>query len=73
MITSEPIGVVGAVVPWHFPQKMAAWKCAPALAAGNSVILKPAERSPSDGSYGAHGVYARRTNESRFGNGRSFQ
>lgn len=46
MITREPLGVVGAVVPWNFPLKMAAWKCAPALAAGNSVILKPAEQSP---------------------------
>jgi gamma-glutamyl-gamma-aminobutyraldehyde dehydrogenase len=45
-ITREPIGVVGAVVPWNFPLKMAAWKCAPALACGNSVILKPAEQSP---------------------------
>jgi gamma-glutamyl-gamma-aminobutyraldehyde dehydrogenase len=46
MITREPLGVVGAVVPWNFPLKMAAWKCAPALAAGNSVVLKPAEQSP---------------------------
>lgn len=45
-ITKEPVGVVGAVIPWNFPLKMAAWKCAPALAAGNSVILKPAEQSP---------------------------
>ncbi|UWU25527.1 aldehyde dehydrogenase (plasmid) [Rhizobium sp. CB3060] len=46
MVTREPVGVVGAVVPWNFPLKMAAWKCAPSLAAGNSVILKPAEQSP---------------------------
>src|SRR5579885_1323174 len=46
MITREPLGVVGAVVPWNFPLLMAAWKFAPALAAGNSVILKPAEQSP---------------------------
>lgn len=46
MITREPIGVVGAVVPWNFPMLMAAMKCSPALAAGNSVILKPAEQSP---------------------------
>lgn len=46
MIDHCPVGVVGAVVPWNFPLKMAAWKCAPALAAGNSVILKPAEQSP---------------------------
>ncbi|WP_454684916.1 aldehyde dehydrogenase [Ancylobacter moscoviensis] len=46
LIDREPVGVIGAVVPWNFPLKMAAWKCAPALAAGNSVILKPAEQSP---------------------------
>ncbi len=46
MITREPIGVVAAVVPWNFPLLMAAWKFGPALAAGNSVILKPAEQSP---------------------------
>lgn len=45
-ITREPLGVVGAIVPWNFPFDMAAWKCAPALAAGNSVVLKPSERSP---------------------------
>jgi gamma-glutamyl-gamma-aminobutyraldehyde dehydrogenase/4-guanidinobutyraldehyde dehydrogenase/NAD-dependent aldehyde dehydrogenase len=45
-ITREPIGVVGAVVPWNFPLMMAAWKVAPALACGNSVVLKPAEQSP---------------------------
>ncbi|WP_112309877.1 aldehyde dehydrogenase [Pseudogemmobacter bohemicus] len=46
MITREPVGVVAAVVPWNFPMLMAAWKLAPALATGNSVILKPAEQSP---------------------------
>lgn len=46
MITREPLGVIAAVVPWNFPLDMAAWKVAPALAAGNSVILKPAEQSP---------------------------
>ena len=45
-ITREALGVVGAVVPWNFPLDMAAWKLAPALAAGNSVVLKPAEQSP---------------------------
>ncbi|MFB9887912.1 aldehyde dehydrogenase [Balneatrix alpica] len=45
-ITREPVGVVAAVVPWNFPMIMAAWKLGPALAAGNSVILKPAEQSP---------------------------
>ena len=44
-ITREPIGVVGVVVPWNFPLYMASWKVAPALATGNSVILKPAEQS----------------------------
>jgi gamma-glutamyl-gamma-aminobutyraldehyde dehydrogenase len=43
LIVREPVGVVGAVVPWNFPLLMAAWKVAPALAAGNSVIVKPAE------------------------------
>lgn len=46
MITREPIGVVAAVVPWNFPLLMACWKLGPALATGNSVILKPAEQSP---------------------------
>lgn len=45
-ITREPVGVVGAVVPWNFPMLMATWKFAPALAMGNSVVLKPAEQSP---------------------------
>ncbi|MCF8168294.1 MAG: aldehyde dehydrogenase [Rhodoferax sp.] len=46
LITREPIGVVGVIVPWNYPMIMAAWKIAPALAAGNSVILKPSEKSP---------------------------
>ena len=46
LITKEPLGVVGAVVPWNFPLDMATWKGAAALAAGNSVVLKPAEQSP---------------------------
>src|SRR5256885_7032405 len=46
LITREPLGVVGAVVPWNFPLLMAAWKFAPALAAGNAVVLKPVEQSP---------------------------
>jgi acyl-CoA reductase-like NAD-dependent aldehyde dehydrogenase len=46
MIVREPLGVVGAVVPWNFPLMMASWKLGPALATGNSVILKPAEQSP---------------------------
>jgi len=45
-ITREPIGVVGAIVPWNFPLIMTAWKLAPILAAGNSLVLKPSEKSP---------------------------
>ena len=43
MILKEPIGVVGAIVPWNFPLMISAWKIAPALAMGNSVVLKPSE------------------------------
>ncbi|MCZ4281076.1 aldehyde dehydrogenase [Kiloniella laminariae] len=46
MVLREPIGVVAAISPWNYPLLMATWKVAPALAAGNSVILKPAEQSP---------------------------
>jgi len=46
MILREPLGVIGAVVPWNFPTLMATWKLGPALATGNSVVLKPAEQSP---------------------------
>jgi len=46
MITREPMGVVGAIVPWNFPLLMAAWKIGPVLAAGNSLVLKPSEKSP---------------------------
>jgi len=46
LITREPLGVVGAIVPWNFPLLMAAWKFAPVLAAGNSLVLKPSEKSP---------------------------
>lgn len=42
-VTREPLGVIGAVVPWNYPLIISAWKVAPALAAGNSVVLKPAE------------------------------
>ncbi len=48
-ILREPLGVVGSIVPWNYPLLMAAWKVAPALAAGNSVVLKPAEQSPLSG------------------------
>ncbi len=46
LIQREPVGVVGVIVPWNYPMIMAAWKIAPALAAGNSVVLKPSEKSP---------------------------
>jgi len=46
LIQREPMGVVGVIVPWNYPMIMAAWKIAPALAAGNSVVLKPSEKSP---------------------------
>jgi aldehyde dehydrogenase (NAD+) len=42
----EPLGVVGAIIPWNFPMIMVGWKCAPALAAGNTVVLKPAMETP---------------------------
>ena len=43
----EPLGVVGQIIPWNFPILMATWKLAPALAAGNAVVLKPAEQTPA--------------------------
>jgi len=46
LITREPVGVVGAIVPWNYPMLMASWKIGPALAVGNSVVLKPSEKSP---------------------------
>ena len=46
LITREPVGVVGAIVPWNYPMLMACWKIAPTLAAGNSLVLKPSEKSP---------------------------
>ena len=46
LITREPMGVVGVIVPWNYPMLMAAWKLGPALATGNSVVLKPSEKSP---------------------------
>ncbi|MCB1447650.1 MAG: aldehyde dehydrogenase family protein, partial [Rhizobiaceae bacterium] len=45
-ILRQPLGVVGLIVPWNYPLMMAAWKLGPALATGNSVVLKPAEQSP---------------------------
>ncbi|WP_454256545.1 aldehyde dehydrogenase [Pseudomonas sp. Marseille-Q8238] len=49
LVTREPIGVVAAIVPWNFPLLMTCWKLGPALATGNSVILKPSEKSPLTG------------------------
>lgn len=46
LIVNEPVGVIGLVLPWNFPLLMAAWKIAPALAAGCSVVVKPAEQTP---------------------------
>ncbi|MGB8692997.1 MAG: aldehyde dehydrogenase family protein [Steroidobacteraceae bacterium] len=46
MVLREPLGVVGAISPWNYPLLMAVWKIAPALAAGNCVVLKPAEQAP---------------------------
>src|SRR5262249_26051133 len=46
LITREPMGVIGVIVPWNYPMIMASWKLGPALAAGNSVVLKPSEKSP---------------------------
>jgi acyl-CoA reductase-like NAD-dependent aldehyde dehydrogenase len=49
LIQREPMGVVGAIVPWNYPMIMSAWKLGPALAMGNSVVLKPSEKSPLTG------------------------
>ena len=46
MVRREPLGVVGAIVPWNYPLIISAWKIGPALVAGNSIVLKPAEQSP---------------------------
>ena len=46
MTFREPLGVVGLITPWNFPMAIASWKLAPALAAGNTVVLKPAELTP---------------------------
>ena len=46
IIRREPIGVVGQITPWNYPLMMAIWKIGPALAAGNTVVLKPAETTP---------------------------
>ena len=54
VIRREPIGVVGQVTPWNYPLMMAIWKIGPALAAGNTVVLKPSDTTP------ASTVHARR-------------
>src|SRR3954471_22755612 len=46
MIRRDPIGVVASIAPWNYPLMMAAWKLAPALAAGNTIVLKPSEQTP---------------------------
>jgi aminobutyraldehyde dehydrogenase len=46
MIRRDPIGVIGSIAPWNYPLMMAAWKIAPALAAGNTVVIKPSEQTP---------------------------
>ncbi|TAG47326.1 MAG: gamma-aminobutyraldehyde dehydrogenase [Betaproteobacteria bacterium] len=46
MIRRDPVGVIGSIAPWNYPLMMAAWKTAPALAAGNTVVLKPSEQTP---------------------------
>jgi len=51
MVRKEPLGVIGAIVPWNYPLIIAAWKIGPALVAGNSVVLKPAEQSPLGALY----------------------
>lgn len=57
LVTREPLGVVAAIVPWNFPAVMASWKLGPALAAGNSVIVKPSEKSPLSAIYLAKLAY----------------
>ena len=49
LVTHEPVGVVAAIVPWNFPLLMTCWKLGPALSTGNSIILKPSEKSPLTG------------------------
>lgn len=51
LIHREPMGVIGAIVPWNYPMLMASWKIAPALAMGNSLVLKPSEKSPLSALY----------------------
>jgi betaine-aldehyde dehydrogenase len=50
-IRREPIGVIGSVAPWNYPMMMAVWKFAPALAAGNTIVLKPSDTTPASTPY----------------------
>ena len=59
MVRKEPLGVVGAIVPWNYPLIIGAWKIGPALVAGNSVVLKPAEQSPLGVALSRRGSRAR--------------
>ena len=45
-VTREPVGVVGQIVPWNFPLMFTSWKMGPALAAGNTIVMKPSELTP---------------------------
>lgn len=47
----EPVGIVGQIIPWNFPLLMQAWKLGPALAAGNAIVMKPAEQTPLTALY----------------------
>ncbi len=47
----EPIGVCGAIIPWNFPVEMVSWKVGPALACGNTMVIKPAEQTPLTALY----------------------
>ena len=46
MIRRDPVGIVGSIAPWNYPLMMAAWKLAPALAGGNTIVIKPSEQAP---------------------------
>ena len=48
MIRRDPIGVVGSIAPWNYPLMLAAWKLAPALAGGNTIVIKPSEQNSAD-------------------------
>ena len=46
MIRRDPVGIVGSIAPWNYPLMMAAWKLAPSLAGGNTIVIKPSEQTP---------------------------